>query len=145
MNHDRDEHLDREFREQQRVDRYLAKRAKAARGKYQKAVTRLWIGNAGGAVLTVNAAQHLSPRPIYFFLSGLLILGLAAAYELIVEWLELANNQDARNLLGLRGGFARSPLRASGFAPATILTILSAVCFVAGCGLGLWEIADISN
>ena len=49
-----DELGERQLREQRALDQSIARRAKVARRQYEKILARLWLGNAGGAVVTVS-------------------------------------------------------------------------------------------
>jgi hypothetical protein len=135
---------ERQLRQQDVTDRYLVKRAKAARRKYGKAITRPWIGNAGGAVVTISylrsagAVAHRSPIPFGFFLIGLVFLGAGMLLDLISEWKALRDNQQATRLLGFRSGFAESPLQTAGSTMRNALTaVLTAIAFLGGCAAGL--------
>jgi hypothetical protein len=136
---------DEQFRRQEAALRVLWKRAKEVRRKYEKASTRLWIGNAGGAAVTIAylgstgaAARHPSFAPLIFFLLGLLCLGIAMLADLILGWLGLASNQWATSLLRLKIGFPESPLQHAGWSVRNGLAIaIAGAAFLMGCFAGI--------
>src|SRR6516164_9204888 len=101
--------VEQQLRDQdrKRVSRSLWKRAKDVRRQYEKMLTRLWVANAGGAVVTMtyigteSKAGHLSRGPLYWFLVGLLFLGFGAFYDLVKAWNTIRANQSATGLLDL--------------------------------------------
>lgn len=141
-----DELGERQLREQRALDQSIARRAKVARRQYEKILARLWLGNAGGAVVTVSyfgaagAARNLTPKAIYFFLIGLLILGLGTLLDLVREWMVIYANQRATHSLGLKAGYGKSPVERAGFSTSAILAGFAALCFVGGCIVGLVEL-----
>lgn len=141
-----DDGAERQLREQLAVDRSLAKRAKATRRKYEKALTKLWVANGGGAVVTIgflgsDAGRAASSWPLFFFLTGLVCLGLGMLFELASEWVNLHANQHATRLLGFRSEFAKSPLQRAGWSKWNAsIALVAVIAFIGGCIVGLADL-----
>ena len=63
-------------------DQRIGRLVRSAQERLEKALTRLWLGNAGGAVVTVgylgasHGSNHAALYPLAFFLLGLIFLGV---------------------------------------------------------------------
>jgi hypothetical protein len=134
-------------RDERTANRLLFKRARSTRRLYEKAVTRLWVGNAGGAVVTISYlaatsnVKSLSLWPIYFFMVGLLLLVVEQIWHLGHEWKTIKDNQSAGSLLEFRTNYFKYPLEAANLTWNVIMSLLATICFVLGCIAGVWEIA----
>jgi hypothetical protein len=137
---------ERQIDEQIREDRRIARLVHSAQERLEKALTRLWLGNAGGAVVTVSylgashGSNHAALYPLACFLFGLIFLGVS---EIVVLWpmqQEIARDQNARSWLERKAGYAKSPVQRSGIVidRETVPVALALLCFIAGCVFGWW-------
>lgn len=68
-------------------------------------------------------------------------MGLGVLLALLRERRVIARNQDAKSLLDIFTRDYQSPLQRVGLAPGDtrmIMALVSGVCFVAGCAIGLY-------
>ncbi len=138
MGEDDDE---RRIQDQVIADRMVSSRVKRARQKYERAVTRLWIGNAGGAIAVISYGQRfqrVSLVVLVLFLAGLLCLGIGTIGDLCSDWRVIGQNQEATSFFRFKPGFAKSPLQQAGLSLWEVLpAVLASVAFVLGCTSGL--------
>jgi hypothetical protein len=132
---------DRQEREQRAANRVVLQRARDARREFNKMLTRIWIGNGGGAVVTTNyigTTHGNNLIALCFFLVGLVILSIMGTIYLIGEYKAIHSNQYATSLLHFKMDFFESPLERAKFTLRVIIPAATAAfCFAGGCIAGL--------
>jgi hypothetical protein len=85
MIEDDDDASERQYREQRKVNSLLFKEAKQDRKRFDKIITRLWIANGGGAVVTMNyianSHKHASVS-LLLFVAGLMSLATLTVIDI---------------------------------------------------------------
>jgi uncharacterized membrane protein len=131
----------RREREQRVANRIVWRRARDVRREFDKILTRLWIGNGGGAVATINYIGKTHQKytiSLLFFLVGLVILSAMDILYLLRERKALHGNQYSAPIISFKMGFFESPKERAGFTLRVILpSVAAAACFGGGCIAGL--------
>ena len=130
------------------VEEGRQRRLEEARRSYELALNRLWAGNgagifaAMGAFIGGNAKSLLVFVALCAFVIGIAGLGAGAFWSLILQTRVVRAYERAQGLLDLPVGlFSKRPSAAAGFTFfdfQTLMALLSAVCFLAGLGVGLY-------
>jgi hypothetical protein len=134
---------ERRIREQIAEDRRKGRLIRSAQLRIGKALNRIWLGNAGGAVVSIGylGAPHggrAAWSPLGCFLLGLILLGGRELYVLLGLREEIRRDQHARSWIERKAGYAKPALERSGLVldPGTVAAIIAAICFMIGCILG---------
>jgi hypothetical protein len=135
------------------VESHLRPRLERAERLYSQALTSLWVGNAGAALATISfigaAWKNGSfPKellyPLAFFMSGVISMGLGAFLALIKETRAILRIQRIDHVLDMRWDDIQSPAESIGLSlreTRTVLALIAGFCFIAGCILGLIQLA----
>jgi hypothetical protein len=131
-----------------KVEKFIRPRVERAERAYNQALTSLWVGNAGAALATLTFMggvwqKEMSPRFLFFplclFVAGLISMGIGAAISLLREARALTDMQSARSMWELQPAHFRSGVEQAGLTldGRTKAALISALCFVIGCVVGL--------
>jgi hypothetical protein len=115
---------------------------------YNQMLTSLWLGNAGASLATLTfiggaLQKGAFPRfllvPLWFFVSGLIFMGIGAGIALIREAMALDRMQRVSSIWEIKVDDIRSPLQGAGLALdwRSGMAAVSALCFICGCAAGL--------
>jgi hypothetical protein len=140
---------DQQLNDIERVQRFVEPRLERAERDYSRAMTSLWLGNAGGAVATLGFIgaiwrnTTLSPillAPLWCFVLGFVAMGAGTICGLIADRKVIRKIEEATSVWTVPVGAAQRPSEHIGLTisdPRTLGACASAVLFVAGslCGL----------
>jgi hypothetical protein len=150
---DDQERRERELQELERVEASLRPRIDVATKLFSQAINCLLLGNSGGALATLGfigtiAKDGTFPKvllyPLFFFILGLVLMGIGILVALSRERGAIIRNQWATNIWDTSPRDALSPLQRVGLAPGDrrmIMALLSGCCFLAGCFVGFGILA----
>jgi len=116
-----------------------------ARDSRSQILSRLWAGNAGGAVTTLSAMALLSRSgtlpptttlwPLGSFILGLILLGGGAIFALVAQVPALRESEDATSIMDVKLDHIRRPSEHAGFSfnnAETVTGLLAALTFAVG-------------
>ena len=147
QNNDDEKRRERELRDLEYAEAILQPRIDAADKLFSQAINCLLLGNSGGALATLGfigtiAKDGTFPKvllcPLFFFLLGLLLMGIGILVALGRERRAIIRNQGATNVWDTFPQ-DKSPLQRVGLASGDrrmIMTVLSGCCFIAGAAVG---------
>ena len=136
----------------ERVQRAIKPRLERAGRAYSQALTSLWLGNAGAAIATlsfIGAAWHNGKfphallLPLTLFVGGLISMGVGTISAIIRERTIIRNMEDANHILDIRLDYIERPSEEAGLTLQdwrTRMACASAIFFVLGCAVGLFEL-----
>ncbi len=152
MTHDQDQSAELRLRDLETAEKIVKLRCDRAERAYDRALTTLWVGNAGAALATlayITANRHDGTFtrsllvPLVLFVLGLAVTGISSLIEFVSERRAIVRIQRANPILDVRSDsdhwFAekiRSPLdwRAA-------MALVSGTCFVVGFVFGFVMLA----
>lgn len=147
-----DELSERQARDEAAVSRLVWARLNGVERLYRQGLTSLWLGNGAAAVAVLSFIVSASRDgkfpgwllwPLTCFVLGLVAMGLGTIIYLWSEGLAIRSMEEARSLLGIKTGQAKRPTESAGLSlrdVRTVMGIISAVLFVAGCTIGLIDL-----
>jgi hypothetical protein len=152
MTHDQDQSTEGYPRDLEIAEKILKPRRDRAERAYDRALTTLWVGNAGAALATlayITANRHDGTFtrsllvPLVLFVVGLAVTGISSLVEFESERRAILRMQRANPVLEVRSGSdhrlaekIRSPLHWR-----TVMALLSGSCFVVGFVFGFVMLA----
>jgi hypothetical protein len=152
MTHDQDQIAEQHPRDLEIAEKILKPRRDRAERAYDRALTTLWVGNAGAALATlayITANRHDGTFtrsllvPLVLFVLGLAVTGISSLIEFESERRAILRMQRANPILDVRSDSdhwpaqkIRSPLHWR-----TAMALLSGTCFVVGFVFGFAMLA----
>lgn len=152
MTHDQDQITEEHPRDLEIAEKILKPRRDRAERAYDRALTTLWVGNAGAALATlayITANRHDGTFtrsllvPLVLFVLGLAVTGISSLIEFESERRAILRMQRANPILDVRSDSdhwpaekIRSPLHWR-----TAMALLSGTCFVVGFVFGFVMLA----
>lgn len=132
----------------EKVRAYVRPRIERAERAYNQILTSLWLGNAGAALATLTFIGSASqkgafPRsllvPLWFFVLGLISMGIGSGISLMKEAIALNHLQKATSFMDMRVDYITSSTEQAGLILdwRTAMAVISSACFVLGCVAGL--------
>jgi hypothetical protein len=144
---------ERQLQEFELADAFLRPRIEAADKLFSQAINCLLLGNSGGALATLGflgaiAKNGAFPKallyPLFFFILGLVLMGVGILVALWHERGVIVRNQFANAPLDFAARDLKSPLQRVGLAPGDrrmFMALLSGCCFLVGCFAGFGILA----
>jgi hypothetical protein len=144
---------ERELQKLEQAEAFLRPSIEAADKLFSQAINCLLLGNSGGALATLGflgaiARDGTFPRvllyPLFFFVLGLVSMGVGILVALWRKRGVIVRNQTAREVLDFAPRDIGSPLESIGLAAGDrrmILALFSGCCFLAGCLIGFGILA----
>jgi hypothetical protein len=150
MNNDQDQIAEGRPRDLEIVEKILKPRRDRAERAYDRAVTTLWVGNAGAALatlayITANRYDGTFTRsllvPLVLFVLGLAVTGISSLIEFECERRAIARIQRANPIPDVQSGGDRWPAEKSPLDWRTATALVSGTCFVVGFAFGFAMLA----
>lgn len=126
---------------ERQIDKFVWSEARKAARAYEKAITRLWIGNAGGVLTALSffgeKSQAKSAWPLLipfgFFMSGLILMAIATLRDLYARRRMIRSAEGKSSWLRLPTNIFASPSETVGLGT---VAMISTICFLCGCLTG---------
>jgi hypothetical protein len=150
MHNDQDQIAEGRPRDLEIVEKILKPRRDRAERAYDRAVTTLWVGNAGGALATlayITANRHDGTFtrsllvPLVLFVLGLAVTGISSLIEFECERRAIVRIQRANPIPDVQSGSGRWPAEKSSLDWRTAMALVSGTCFVVGFAFGFAMLA----
>jgi hypothetical protein len=150
MTHDQDQITEEHPRDLEIAEKILKPRRDQAERAYDRALTTLWVGNAGAALATlayITANRHDGTFtrsllvPLVLFVLGLAVIGISSLIEFESERRAILRMQRANPILDVRSDSDHWPAEKSPLHWRTAMALLSGSCFVVGFVFGFVMLA----
>jgi hypothetical protein len=152
MTHDQDQIAEERTRDLEIAEKILKPRRDRAERAYDRALTTLWVGNAGAALATlayITANRHDGTFtrsllvPLVLFVLGLAVTGISSLIEFESERRAILRIQRANPILDVRSDSDQWPAEKirSPVDWRTAMALVSGTCFVVGFVFGFVMLA----
>lgn len=153
MEPDEEQHAETEWRDQREVHEFLQPILDRAAKVYDRAITSLWVGNAGATLATLsfiagtwnNGAFYSALLwPLGIFLTGVVAMAIGSIFALVSARAHINRIARAKSMLKLRLVHdIKSPAEEIGLTLSdwrTRMAMLSGIMFIVGCVVGLVQL-----